>query len=469
MLFFFASTITFSNTWLYFCYFSEHSGTCGSSAGATAAAPQSGWKPLSGARRSVNSFFVSVWRRGDVRPRIRGPMWAELSHQIGAAEEEERAAAEGAFEWVWSCACAPWPRSDGMHGELHLLWRGLSANVPAWGRRNGESKADKGENETRAGVAPLEVCAFAVRACLFAPRCGSSTRGVCLCGEHGWRLDCLNFDSCNFNLSTFYCFETAGVWEGCSERPLSIFNGTQHPIQPHSFTLEIIWRFVCWKPVHLIIIGAFTLSNCLQSTCLPFSPACPCLSSQRWSFSLPLLPVASVLFALWNQTIVALLSILHPLSCILATVWSIVAEHCPQSVLLLLLLLLYMTELLGADEEIFPWWRGAVNISQPDFCLKGNWYFCDLCLWLYDCVAPQQLPVLSCVCDEVPGALSRRLKSHVFILAQTPEFPHTCIWLSTRYAGKKTETARAREWGPLWNESGKVRHACPPPQKDHYC
>lgn len=155
-------------------------------------------------------------------------------------------------------------------------------------------------------------------------------------------------------------------------KPLSIFNGAQHPIQPPSFTLEIIWRFVCWKPVHLIIIGAFTLSNSLQSTCLPFSPACPCLSS------LPLLPVAPVLFALWNQTIVALLSILHPLSCILATVWSIVAEHCPQSVLLLLLL--YMTELLGADEEIFPWWRGAVNISQPDFCLKGN--FCDLCLWL---------------------------------------------------------------------------------------
>lgn len=74
------------------------------------ASPQSGWSSESGEHRSEAPNLVLLVGLTSRRCQTAhlSPMWAELSRQICAAEEEERARRE-LFGWVWSGTYAPWP------------------------------------------------------------------------------------------------------------------------------------------------------------------------------------------------------------------------------------------------------------------------------------------------------------------------------------------------------------------------
>ncbi len=106
-----------------------------------------------------NLLLTLEWQGSDARAaahirRLPGRNKVIIRTQQGRERRGPRA--EVWFEWVWTCAL--WLCSDGMHGELHLLWRGLSANacLSTWGgeeeREPEEGKSLRGWRNARVGV-----------------------------------------------------------------------------------------------------------------------------------------------------------------------------------------------------------------------------------------------------------------------------------------------------------------------------
>lgn len=136
------------------------------------ASPQSGWssEPGSTGAKQQTSPDVAAMSDRTFVAHVSGIKPSDLRCWGRGASAERKRSGRGEERAFWMglerdvCALA-WPRSDGMHGELHLLWRGFLANVPTWGRRKDKGGPDKGKKSRLTSVHTRSLGSF-VCACV---------------------------------------------------------------------------------------------------------------------------------------------------------------------------------------------------------------------------------------------------------------------------------------------------------------